>query len=303
MNPGDGDGQPSVPGVTHRFVEANGVRLHVAEAGEGEPLVMLHGWPQHWYCWAPVIPALAESHRVICPDLRGFGWSEAPGHGYDTETFARDTIALLDALEIERCCLVGHDWGGFVVFLLALRHPERFRRMIAINTLHPWPVAGNGDGGGRPPLRTVLDGAWRTWYVAMAASPVVGAALARNRRVIAGVLRGDNVHEEAFTDADVEWFASRLRSPERAHASQSLYRHYLRRAVATLREPETRRLTVPTRMLFGARDLAISKRLLRGFEARADDMELEFVADSGHFLPAERPDLVIDRARAFFAPA
>ncbi|MFY9488658.1 MAG: alpha/beta fold hydrolase [Solirubrobacterales bacterium] len=67
-----------IPGVTHRLVTANGVRLHVAEAGSGEPVMLLHGWPQHWWMWRKVIPALAERYRVIVPDLRGSGWSEAP---------------------------------------------------------------------------------------------------------------------------------------------------------------------------------------------------------------------------------
>ena len=75
--------QPNVPGVQHSFVDAGGLRTHVAEAGEGEPLVMLHGWPQHWYVWRHVIPRLAETYRVICPDLRGLGWTEAPADGYE----------------------------------------------------------------------------------------------------------------------------------------------------------------------------------------------------------------------------
>ena len=69
---------PEIDGVTHRYVDLPGVRMHVAEAGGGPPILLLHGWPQHWWIWRKVIPALAENHRVICPDLRGFGWSEAP---------------------------------------------------------------------------------------------------------------------------------------------------------------------------------------------------------------------------------
>jgi pimeloyl-ACP methyl ester carboxylesterase len=78
---------PRVVGVTHRFVDIPGldgpVRLHVAEAGEGDALLMLHGWPQHWYCRRHMVPDLARDYRLIMPDLRGFGWSGAPGYGYD----------------------------------------------------------------------------------------------------------------------------------------------------------------------------------------------------------------------------
>src|ERR1044071_10138677 len=81
---------PELDGVTHSYVDVPGARLHVAEAGEGSPILLLHGWPQHWWTWRKVIPALAESHRVICPDLRGFGWSEAPAGPYEISELAAD---------------------------------------------------------------------------------------------------------------------------------------------------------------------------------------------------------------------
>ena len=89
---------PPVEGVEHRYVEARGLRFHVAEAGppEADPLLALHGWPQHWYEWRRQIPALAEHYRVIVPDLRGFGWSDAPPDGYDKENMATDVLALID---------------------------------------------------------------------------------------------------------------------------------------------------------------------------------------------------------------
>src|SRR5919199_1028372 len=94
---------PEVPGVRHRLARVDGVRLHFAEAGEGAPVVLQHGWPEHWYAWRHVIPELARTRRVIAPDL------------------------------------VGHDWGAFAGFLAALRAPERFRRFLALGIIHPWP--------------------------------------------------------------------------------------------------------------------------------------------------------------------
>ena len=85
---------PELPGVEHRFVDAGGLRVHVAEAGSGDPLVLQHGWPQHWLAWSKLIPALAEDYRVICPDLRGLGWSDAPPEGYEKEQLASDLLAL-----------------------------------------------------------------------------------------------------------------------------------------------------------------------------------------------------------------
>src|SRR4051794_20735749 len=137
-----GPRMPAVPGVAvdHRAVHLpDGTAFHVAEAGSGPPLVLLHGWPQHWWAWRKVLPALAGTHRVVCPDLRGLGWSDAPPGDYAKEAWAADVVALLDALGLERVDLAGHDWGGLVALLLALRAPGRGRTVAALSTVHPWP--------------------------------------------------------------------------------------------------------------------------------------------------------------------
>ena len=283
---------PQVEGVEHRMVDAGGLRVHVAEAGAGEPILMLHGWPQHWYLWRGVIPRLAGRFRVICPDLRGFGWTDTPGHGYDPDHFTSDAVALLDALEIERAPVLGHDWGGYTAFLLGTRHPDRVRRLIAVNAPHPWPPVD---------LRT-LDAIWRTWYAAIMAMPGLGPWLMRRGPgFVRRILTADSVHREAMTEEAVATFAERLAQPARAEAASQLYRAYMRTLRGALgRAAPEPRLTVPARLLFGARDFAISKSLLRGHEEHADDLEIELVADSGHFLVDEKPELVADRALAFF---
>src|SRR4051794_4053373 len=101
---------PQIDGVRHDFIRVNGFRMHVAEAGahDGRPVVCLHGWPQAWWCWHKIMPTLAGAgFRVIAPDLRGHGWSETPGAGYEKAQFADDLIALMDALELDRVNLVG----------------------------------------------------------------------------------------------------------------------------------------------------------------------------------------------------
>ena len=137
---------PELPGVRHEYLNVGALRMHVALAGDDDapPLLLVHGWPQHWWEWRHVIPTLAERFRVIAPDLRGFGWSEAPTGGYDKEQLASDLLALLDTLAIERVTWIGHDWGGWTGFLAALRAPERFERMLALCIPHPWVKVGLG---------------------------------------------------------------------------------------------------------------------------------------------------------------
>ena len=105
-----------VDGASHRVVDLPGLRVHVAEAGRGDPVVLLHTVFEHWYAWRHVIPRLATRYRVICPDLRGCGWTDAPRHGYEKESLAADVVNLLDALGLDKVRLVGHSLGGLVAF-------------------------------------------------------------------------------------------------------------------------------------------------------------------------------------------
>src|SRR3954464_14704297 len=130
---------PHADGVAHRRVNVDGARFHVAEAGDGPPLVLLHGWPQHWWAWRKVIPRLAERHRAIVPDLRGWGWSDAPPGQYLKQTFADDVLALLDVEGLDRVTILSHDWGGYASFLPAIDPPERVERLVALDIAPPFP--------------------------------------------------------------------------------------------------------------------------------------------------------------------
>lgn len=289
---------PHVDGVSHRDVIANGVRLHVAEAGSpgADPLVMLHGWPQHWWEWRELIPPLAERYRVICPDLRGFGWSEAPPGRYEPEVFAADLLALLDRLELDRVRLIGHDWGGLASFILCLRHPERVHRYLALNIIHPWLRL-------RPSL--ALRGGPRLWYQAVMAVPGVSPALMPratgfiNRRIVK--TSGD---PSCWEGGVIETFTDQIREPDRGRAFSALYRWSLSpRGVLAMARGRYRdmRLTTPTLLLHGTEDFAIHPDALADWEDHADDMRVELVPGTGHYIADERPELVLERALEFFA--
>lgn len=286
---------PQLPGVEHRFVDLPGLRMHVAEAGHGDPIVLLHGFPQHWWEWRKVIPGLAERYRVICPDLRGFGWSDAPPGRYEKEELAADIIALLDALELDRVKLVGHDWGGFIGFLLCLRYPERFDRYLALNIAHPFIVV---DG------RT-LGTLWRFWYQQVIAAPGLGARLLGRgeQRFPRFLYRWGTVDPSAWSAQDTELFLAHLREPARARAGVALYRTFLLREFLPIMRGRYKatRLSTPTLLLHGTGDPVLRPAFLRGYEAYADDMTLELIDGVGHFIADEAPELVLERALDFFA--
>ena len=108
----------------HFSAQLSEVRLHYVKAGSGDPLVLLHGWPETWYQWREVIPALAERYTVIAPDMRGLGDSSKPVTGYDKRRVAADIHELVRHLGFERIFLVGHDWGGPVAYAYACAHRD-----------------------------------------------------------------------------------------------------------------------------------------------------------------------------------
>ncbi|WP_420452847.1 alpha/beta fold hydrolase [Ilumatobacter sp.] len=155
---------PHVAGVRHERVDLADLTVHVAHAGDpdGEPIVLVHGWPQNWYCWRHVVERL-RGFRIVMPDLRGHGWTDAPRHGYEKSRLAEDLLATMDALDLDRVLLVGHDWGAWVGFLACLETPERFAGFVPTGIIHPF----------QRPTPSRLAQAWRGIYQIALSTPVV----------------------------------------------------------------------------------------------------------------------------------
>ncbi|SDJ95785.1 alpha/beta fold hydrolase [Streptomyces indicus] len=282
---------PYDKGAAHRWVRVRGVRLHLAEYGSGAPLLLLHGFPQHWYGWRKVAALLAAEHRLIVPDLRGFGWSERTRRGYDTQTLAEDMLALLDALGLERVGLVGHSWGAQVGFRLCLRAPERFTGYLALNMTHPWPRH-----------RAVVPNLWRMWFTAFVEYPVLGRLVLRHWPGFTRFLLRHQVGDPAlWQEAELREFTAAAQ--ESARAGQAMFWQYVLRDVPRMVRGSWRRhrLTVPTVLLGGAKDPVIAPSMLAGGETRSDDLTVRLVSGAGHHLPQERPEEVAEAARKLFS--
>jgi pimeloyl-ACP methyl ester carboxylesterase len=303
--PGGDEPFPPVEGVRHRFVELPGLRVHVAEAGAGEAVVLLHGFPQHWWAWRSVLPALARRHHVVAPDLRGAGWTDAPPDGYTEEQLVADAVALLDALGLDRVDLVGVDTGSILGFRLCLAHPDRVRRFVSMASPHPYPALS-----GRLLARVLLR-SWRLWPRAALAVPGLGPRLVgRGRqRLPRHMMREDLADPDLWSAEDLELFLGRLRDPARARAAVALYRALAVRASnrAVAGAYRGTRLTTPTLGLYGAvlddgdRDVAGHPAILRGYEPYADDLTLAHVPGSGYYLPEEQPAAVAEHVLRFLS--
>ena len=282
---------PQVPGVTHRFVAARGTRFHVAEAGTGDPVLLLHGIAQHWYAWRKVIPELAGEYRLFCLDLRGCGWSEGTRRGYGTGQQVQDVLAVMDALGLERVRLVGHDSGGWLGFALCLHAPERFGGFVALNTTHPWPSQA-----------TLIRTAWRFWYTALWEYPGAGRVVLRRwpgftrfllRRWAGPPYQWDPDALEEFVRA------SRTRSGSRA-IQQALWQFVLRDIPALVLHRHRRsRLAVPTLIMGGQKDPVSRPEPSRRMARQADDLEIA-VVPGWHLLAETAPRIVAAAVREHF---
>lgn len=287
---------PVVAGVEHRWIDVDGIRLHVAEAGGSHrsatrpSLVLLHGWPQHWFCWRHVIPVLAQTHHVVAIDLRGAGWSDAPAgvSAYDKRTLADEVARAIEVLGLDAPVLVGHDWGGWTSLLVASRHPGAVRGVVAAAIVAPW--------AGVPPHHL-----WRFAYQPVAGG--IGGAFWQRRagqvllRTVfrAGAARG--FHWERSVRAE---YLTPFRDRARAKAGESLYRSFMLREVpAIMRGRYARRPDdVPLLFLAGQSDPVLAPSLVRR-AAGPPNVTVAEIGGAGHWVPEERPADLVGHVRDF----
>ena len=268
---------PPIGEVRRSFVTARGVRFHVTEAGpaDGRPVLALHGWPQHHWVYRDLLADPPPGMRIIAPDLPGYGWSGPAPHRWAKEDVVSDLVALLDELGVDRFLLVGHDWGGFIGYLLTMRIPERIDGYLVLNIAHPWV-----------PPKVFARHAWRfAQYQPHIA--IAGVPLQRRSRFL------ERLYKHAAPGLGpevVRTYTERFRDPVVARTARDTYRTFLFRELpAAARKGERRRVTVPVRALFGKDDKAIHPDLAAAETARADDYTLD-VVDGGHFILDENPD-------------
>ena len=209
---------PDVPGVTHRDVSVRGVRLHVAQAGSGPPLLLLHGWPQHWWSWRHLIGPLAEHYTVIAPDLRGWGWSDAPPGDYAKATFADDILGLLDHEGLERVRIIAPRLG----WLHGL--PARARASRA-DRAHG--RARHRAALARAPAPRQLALPVFLSYQFLLASPLGVPLMTRRPGLVRRIIRLGSGPDMRWSAEELDVYAEVLREPARARASSACYRTFL----------------------------------------------------------------------------
>jgi len=281
--------------MEHRSLQLSRVELHVVIDGmsAGEPVVLLHGWPETWHAWRKVMPLLAQRYRLVAPDLPGLGDSSRPAVGYDKKTIAQDLREMCQRLSLPRFHLVGHDWGGPTAFALACAAPDQIRTLTILDVTIPGIGPDISQGG-------------RRWHHAFHMTPELPEALVlgREREYLGWFYREFCWQRDAITRADIEEY---LRCYSRPGAMRAGFEYY--RALPQDKTDNRSlldsgfRLPMPVLALGGAKTEARGRATepLESLRAIALDVRGDAIAECGHFIPEEQPAELADHLLAFFA--
>ncbi|HZP46365.1 MAG TPA: alpha/beta hydrolase [Candidatus Binataceae bacterium] len=275
----------------HHTIALDDVRLHYVTCGRGDPIVLLHGWPQTWYEWRRIMPALAENYTVIAPDMRGLGDSSRPPTGYDKRTVANDIYQLVRKLGFEKIFLVGHDWGGPVAYAYACAHPEDVRKLVILDVTIP------GEAWEKIPQLRRQGGIWHLAFHNVRDLPEALVA-GRERIYLSWFYRSVAYNPTAISEQEIDEYVRTYATPGAMRAGFEYYRAIFT-DIDDNKQYAATRLKMPVLALGGERGFRNAP--LHSMRALAENVRGGIVERAGHWLAEERPDYLIEQLRAFFA--
>lgn len=281
----------------HRNIITNGIRMHYVIQGEennGPLIVMLHGFPEFWYSWRHQILFLAEQgYTVVAPDLRGYNDTDKPRTGYDVPNLLRDIEGLIRGLGQEKAVIVGHDWGGALAWVFAMRYPHMTQRLIVLNAPHPWALQRE--------LRTPKQ-LRKSWYIFFFQIPWLPEALlgANHAQAIGRAIYESAVQKAEFPPDLLLRYQAVMSKPGALTAALNYYRAVFRRgAYGSASSREQTIIQVPTLLIWGEQDVALDIALTHNLEQWVPKIQVRRIADSGHWVQQEQPDEVNNLIQQF----
>jgi len=295
--PGSAAGAPNLPAgftdtFTSRYIDAGDVRLHAVVGGDGPPLLLVHGWPESWYAWRLLMPALARDFTVVAVDQRGMGLSDKPTNGYDTGTQARDLVAAMDALGHRRFAVVGPDTGFAISYALAADHPERDERVDLAE------IPGSPGTVTAPPL--FLPGPLndRLWHLGFNRIDRLNEQLVAGREDLFFRWEFDAAAKK-LPDEVIDHYIRMLSNPDSLSGSFGWYRA-LDTTIAQDQQRKTRRLAMPVLAIGG--EASFGAHVGEALNAVADDVRGIVIPGVGHFVAEEAPEEMLAALSGFLAP-
>lgn len=274
----------------HDFVKVNGIRMHYVTQGEGKLLLLLHGFPDFWYVWRFQIPVLARDFRVVAPDLRGYNETDKPEgvENYRLHLLVEDVRGLIHALGEERAVLVGHDWGGIVGWSLAAFNPQVVEKLVILNAPHPNAYIMRTRG--------LLRQLQKSWYVFFfQAAYVPEEVLSRNGfAFLKNMLLQSFAKKNVLTEEDLKVYLEAWAKPKALTAALNYYRANMNPSILFSEKIVAYpKVKVPTLVIWGEKDAALSKDLVANTEEFVDaQYSIKYLPECGHWVQLEEPELV-----------
>jgi pimeloyl-ACP methyl ester carboxylesterase len=296
--PGSVSGAPNLPAgftdtFTSQYVDTGELRLHAVTGGDGPLLLLVHGWPQTWYAWRMLMPALARDFSVVAVDQRGIGLSGKPTGGYDTATLASDLVALMDALGHPRFALYGTDVGMPIAYALAADHRDRVDRLVVSEA----PLPGISPS---PPLFLPPPLNARLWHLAFNQLPKINEQLVTGREdIFFGAEFDASAGTNKLPDYAVKYYIDTLKDPDHLRGSFEFYRA-IPATSAQNQQRKERRLTLPVLAIGGAE--SSGEGVGNTMKLAADDVQTVVLADCGHWVAEQAPEQLLTALTAFLAP-
>lgn len=277
----------------HAYITTNGVKLHYVTQGEGDLILMLHGFPEFWYSWRHQIPEFAKDYKVVALDLRGYNDSDKPADksAYVMDEFIRDVEGVIKGLGYDKCILVGHDWGGAIAWQFAYAHPQMVERLIILNLPHPAKFAE----GLRTPQQLL-----RSSYMFLFQLPWLPELLIQSSdyQAIENAIKGMAVNKSAITKEDLEAYKDAAAKRGAMTAMLNYYRNIFQQGMI---KGDWSVLEVPTLMIWGEKDTALGTELTYGTAAYVRNFQIKYIPDCSHWVQQEQPQLVNQYIREFLS--
>jgi pimeloyl-ACP methyl ester carboxylesterase len=277
----------------HHTAQVNGTRLHYVTAGEGPPVMLLHGWPQTWYEWRHVIGLLAGDHRVVAPDLRGFGYSAKPSAGYDAATMAADLAALSDHLGLREVTVIGHDWGAVFGYVYAAMTPGQVSALGIVEMALP------GVGVMEQAIAPAPHGNF-LWHMGFQSVPDLPELLiaGKEKPYLRWFFEHFAYDPGAITAADLAEYVDAITQVGALRAGLAVYQDFFASADQVTELAKTP-LEIPVRAYGG--EACLGGLTLTSVQAVAPAAAGGVIERCGHWAAEERPEFVAGIARELAA--
>lgn len=286
----------AMEGMESRFVTQNGVKIHYWIGGKGEPVLLLHGFPEFSYSWRKQVPALIDHYKVIVPDLRGYNRSGKPKgwKNYSFKALANDIRAILWAEKLSSTHIVAHDWGGMVAFELALNSPKDVRKMVILNSPHPMVLSKHLRQNWRQKMRS-----WYMWFFQIPWLPEVMIRLFLPLFTWY-TFKGWMVNKSQITREDLKIYAAQMRQKGSLHGMLNYYRAAFKHRLFDTTDYKTP-ISVPTLVLWGMNDKALGPELADDFGPYFNGpFQLIKLDQCSHWVQSDQPEKVNQALLQFF---